>query len=795
MKRMHRCLSLLLALAFALALAGCGGQPQEEESEVSTLRVGISGRGFSGIFSPFFAETAADQTAMELTQLRLLTSDRAGLPVLQGIEGETRPYNGADYTYYGPADLTMTENADGTVFYDITLREDLAFSDGEPVTIDDLIFSLYVLCDPAYNGPNRLREMPIQGVKDYRLNNISLSALLARLGEDNTDFSQVTQEQQTAFWAAVDDVLTPLVQNLVDQQQAIADANLDEEEEETERIIYTPALVAQSYGWGALPEDATARDAALAMGEYFNWDFIQMADWFSSSYFPVTDLAERLGEVYGYASETVTSGENATEISGIQKTGDYSLRVVADQLDVRTLYYLGSVYIAPLHYYGDAGSFDEAQGSFGFEKGELEGIRALNGQPLGAGAYQLVSNQNGTLTYEANEHYYLGAPKTQQLQLEGQDAAQRLEAGKLDFCCLDSGYSYRTEDENLVPIPVATLESTTYHYIGLNPQTVSVAGDAGSEASRSLRTGIATVLAACRQPALEELLALAGDVDYGGHNTAVIDYPASSRCWLIPGREDPAYEEAYSRDRDGQAIYTEDMTQEERLECARQAALDYFAAAGYTVEHGVLTAPPEGASLSYEAKVWSDPASVDLTLLTLQMASEQLAQLGMELTVTNTAEDPEQPYPEPGQSDLWAGSWDGTDMAGVQKDGDQWEEWYLVADPEAFLSPVFYCGTDNGGAGAGSRSGVFRLNDPELDQWLTQARSTVDQAWRQALYQQCAERIMDWACEVPSYQDHGNLIYHTQRLNADTLPPDMTAYYGWLQSVHTLEAPTEENNR
>ena len=83
----------------------------------------------------------------------------------------------------------------------------------------------------------------------------------------------------------------------------------------------------------------------------------------------------------------------------------------------------------------------------------------------------------------------------------------------------------------------------------------------------------------------------------------------------------------------------------------------------------------------------------------------------------------------------------------------------------------------------------------ELDQWLTQARSTVDQARRQALYQQCAERIVDWACEVPSYQDHGNLIYHTQRLNADTLPPDMTAYYGWLQSVHTLEAPTEEPNR
>ena len=184
----------------------------------------------------------------------------------------------------------------------------------------------------------------------------------------------MTQEQQTAFWAAVDEVLTPLVQNLVEQYQAIYDANRDEEDE-TERIIYTPAMVAQGCSWGELPEDATARDAALAMGEYFNWDFVRMDSWFSDSYFPVTDLAEQLGEVYDYSSETITSGQNATEISGIRKTGDYSLRVVADELNVSTLYYLGSVYIAPLHYYGDETAFDAQQNSFGFQKGDLEKIR------------------------------------------------------------------------------------------------------------------------------------------------------------------------------------------------------------------------------------------------------------------------------------------------------------------------------------------------------------------------------------------------------------------------------------
>ena len=108
------------------------------------------------------------------------------------------------------------------------------------MTIDDLIFSLYVLCDPAYNGTNRLREMPIQGLKDYRLNNISLSALLlGTVGGGQHGLFKVNQEQQTAFWAAVDGVLTPLVQNLVEQHQAIYDANRDEKDE-TERVIYTP---------------------------------------------------------------------------------------------------------------------------------------------------------------------------------------------------------------------------------------------------------------------------------------------------------------------------------------------------------------------------------------------------------------------------------------------------------------------------------------------------------------------------------------------------------------------------
>lgn len=99
-----------------------------------------------GKFNPFIAKSEDDQQASGLTQIYLLENDRNGNVVCNGIDGEIRAYNNRDYTYYGPADVKITYNKkkDETV-YKITLRDDLKFSDGEPVTIDDVLFTIYVL--------------------------------------------------------------------------------------------------------------------------------------------------------------------------------------------------------------------------------------------------------------------------------------------------------------------------------------------------------------------------------------------------------------------------------------------------------------------------------------------------------------------------------------------------------------------------------------------------------------------------------------------------------------------------
>ena len=68
----------------------------EEATDGKTLVV--SNNHFEGKFSPFFAQSAEDQDVVNRTFVNLMDLDRVGAPVLNGIEGETRAYNGTDYT-------------------------------------------------------------------------------------------------------------------------------------------------------------------------------------------------------------------------------------------------------------------------------------------------------------------------------------------------------------------------------------------------------------------------------------------------------------------------------------------------------------------------------------------------------------------------------------------------------------------------------------------------------------------------------------------------------------------------
>lgn len=768
MKNAKKVFAMLLALTMCVGLlAGCGdsaatpesapaveeeangestpaeSEPESEEAVGEDKTMVAAATGFENKFSPFFGSNVDDVNVSDLTQIYLLTSDRVGAIVEKGIEGETRSYNGTDYTYYGPADVEITENEDGTVYYDFTMRDDLVFSDGTPVDIDDVIFGMYVYADPTYDGSTTLYSQPILGMEEYRSGMSTLSSLLGAAGPDNADFSLWTEEQQTAFWDAVNDGGTAFAQEIVDYM--------------LENGATDVASAAEGWAFPGLAADATATDFFVAIGDAYDWNFASMEAETAGS--ALADLIPE--EVYNYSTVGVATGDSADYIEGIQRTGDYSMRVVATEIAANMIYQL-ALPIAPLHYYGDESLYDYENHKFGFEKGDLSVVRSKTTEPLGAGPYKFVGFDNGTVNMEANPLYYKGEPKTKYLNfLETQEADKTagVDAGTLDIS--DPSYStdvrdqitdYNGGDDSFEGAVITTelIDFRGYGYIALAANNVKVGNDPASDASKNLRKAIATVIAAYRDEAIDS---------YYGDTASVINYPISNTSWAAPQVTDDGYQLAYSVDVEGNPIYTEGMSTEDKYAAAMQAALGYFEAAGYTVEDGKLTAAPDGAKLSCQVNIGGGGAGDHPSFLLLKNASDALNSIGFNLIVNDIANTAElyQSY-QSGVAEGWCAAWQST------------------ADPDMYQ--LYHSqGSTN----------YYGINDSDLDELIVAARQSTDQTYRKGLYQAAMDIIMDWGVEIPVYQRSEAYIFSTERVNIASLPTDMTPYWSWREEVEKIE--------
>ena len=756
MKNTKQVIALASAAALSVSvLAGCGGAASSAvtseaastataEASTSTGSDGtlvLSDTGFEGKFNPFFAASSADQHVIDLTFGALLGADRKGEMILNGIEGETREYNGTDYTYRGPADCVVTENADGTVDYDITLRDDITFSDGTPMTIDDVIFSLYVYLDPTYDGSATIYSTPIVGLEEYRNSMSTLSKLIAEAGEDNTDYTNFTADQQKAFWDAVNDGGVKFAQEIVDYMMDNGATD----------------VTSAAAGWGfQLDDGATAKDFFLAIGENYDWSFSAMEAESAGS--ALSDLIPE--DVYAYATTGVSVGDAVNNVAGIVKTGDYSMTLTTSELSTTMIYQL-QMPVAPLSYYGDKSLYDYDNNSFGFVKGDLSGVRAKTGAPMGSGMYTFNKYSDGVVYLDANPTYFDGAPKIAHVNMKETQEADKVtgvQAGTIDIA--DPSYSLEVADQiadingaegNDGPVITTRLKDFRgYGYIALSAKNVNVGGDPASEASKDLRKAIMTVIAAYRDEGIDS---------YYGDTASVINYPVSNTSWAAPSVTDDGYKIAYSTDVDGNDIYTSDMKSEDKYAAALQAALGYFEAAGYTVENGQVTAAPAGAKMEYQINIGADGNGDHPSFQTLTNAAAALKTIGFTLTVNDMAN----------ASDLYASYQSGAAEGWVAA-------WQSTNDPDMYQ--LYHSkGSTN----------YYNIDDPDLDELIMAARQTTDQEARKAMYKEAMEIILDWGVELPVYQRSEATIFSTERVNIDTIAKDMTPYWTYMSELNTME--------
>lgn len=763
MKNTKQVLALAMAVAMAAGLlAGCGSSASssaesvasgEATSEAAATDTGssdgtlvLADTGFEGKFSPFFAASSADQHVIDLTNIALLGADRKGEMILKGIEGETREYNGTDYTYYGPADCEVTENADGTVTYAINMRDDLVFSDGTPITIDDVIFNLYVYMDPTYDGSATLYSMPIAGLDDYRNSMTTLSKLIAEAGEDNTDNSLFTAEQQKAFWDAVNEGGAAFAQEIVDYCVSAgyaADSN-------------DIATAASAWGFDGLAADATAKDFFLAIAENYDWNFASMEAETAGS--ALSDLIP--ADVYAYSTTGVATGADVDTVSGIVKTGDYSMTITTTELSNSMIYQL-QLPIASLDYYGDRSLYDYDNHSYGFKKGDLSKVRSVTSAPMGAGVYTFNKYSDGVIYLDANPNYYEGEALIKHVNMKETQEADKItgvQAGTIDI----SDPSYSLEAANQIAtinggdsdldgsvITTRLKDFRGYGYIALSAENVKVGNDPASEESKDLRKAIMTVIAAYRDEGINS---------YYGDTATIINYPMSNTSWAAPSVTDDGYKIAYSTDVDGNEIYTSDMSGDTKYAAALQAALGYFEAAGYTVENGQVTAAPAGAKMEYTVNIGASGNGDHPSFQVLTNAAAALKTIGFTLTVNDLAN----------ASDLYSSY-----QSGVA------EGW--VAAWQSTNDPDMYQLYDSNGS-----TNYYKINDSDLDELIEAARQTTDQDARKAMYKEAMEIILDWGVELPVYQRSEATIFSSERVDTTTIPNDMTPYWTYQSEINKI---------
>ena len=107
--------------------------------------------------------------------------------------------------------------------------------------------------------------------------------------------------------------------------------------------------------------------------------------------------------------------------------------------------------------------------------------------------------------------------------------------------------------------------------------------------------------------------------------------------------------------------------------------------------------------------------------------------------------------------------------------------WQSTADPDMYQ--VYHSSNAHG---KGTNSNHYQVDDPALDALIIDGRTSADTEYRKSVYKQAMEIIMDWGVELPVYQRKDCTVASTIRVDCDTLPKDMTPYWGWKAEIETL---------
>lgn len=417
---------------------------------------------FEEKWNPILAESAYDQQIME----QIFVAP-------QRVNGYNEPID------WGGS-IRAENTADGGVLYTVTCKEGMYFSDGEPVTIDDFIYSFYLVCDPSYTGPITLTTEDIEGIKEYYYDNPNIAKVEAKVAEKYT-IDTISMEDYITY---MKDELHSLFWD---------DPRFEASPWGVDWVTYVKEYC------GLPAEDLAEVDKAVAAGDkdtffYYLAKGEVVSCW--SDYDPSGYWTEKL-------NKEMKTGETVKEITGLKKVDDYTCTIKYNSVNIygdRNV----NMYFIPEHYYG------------AIEKGKVGQIQQTNMVPMGSGPYKWVGFADKIVTCVANTGYFEGVPTIGTVKWQyvpETDILASLSSGTVDIA------NPTGSKENIVELDSAGLaydlvDFAGYGYCGFN----------GDNLPLNVRKGL-WCLMSNRTPAVKGYYGKIADVIERPMTTVLAEYP------------------------------------------------------------------------------------------------------------------------------------------------------------------------------------------------------------------------------------------------------------------------------
>lgn len=146
--------AVVLVATITLTAVFCGGGGKAKDT------ITLMCDELSGLYNPFYATSGADQDVIGMTQIGMLSTDKNG----NTVAGDEYATVVKDYKV---EEVKEGDEVKETV-YTFVIKNGLKFSDGKPLTMNDVLFNMYEYLDPVYTGSSTMYSIDIKGLTEYR---------------------------------------------------------------------------------------------------------------------------------------------------------------------------------------------------------------------------------------------------------------------------------------------------------------------------------------------------------------------------------------------------------------------------------------------------------------------------------------------------------------------------------------------------------------------------------------------------------------------------------------------------